>query len=510
MIKKGYRNRSFQIFLILISSLIFLTSGFISCFNNNGDNFGNVALDGDDIYVLGRHSSPGDFFRYNYNLIKFDSNGNEVWSRTVEQGWAGEQGVGGIVAENGAIYITGDGGDGSNGPQAFLIKYNSYGNEIWRRTWGGSTPGSGWGTDVAVNITNIYFTGTKAGRAFLVKFDSNGNKLWNRTFSSTYSGGFGITVEGNDVYLAGYSGVSASFTNILLVRYDADGNQIWNRTRSYSSIDEARDVAVVGDDVYLAGTVYYGGNQRDVLLVKYNSSGDFLWDETWGGALEESGESLAVDTFGNIYVGGYAYSYGQRDTMLTKFNSSGSQVWMRTWSGSDACEGADIVIDDNNNIIMVGWAEDGLPKISDWDGLLIKYDGAGTELWSQTWGTEGIGRYILMIVGIIGAAIGISMMVVSRIYGRKDKKLQVLKAQEQKLDHILNKLVELKKLDVETIKSVMNEVDYQELIETRSFRSMKVLLKNLIQRDIIEWKEVEKISPEREDLEGLKDDLIGV
>ncbi|GAI21421.1 unnamed protein product, partial [marine sediment metagenome] len=102
---------------------------------------------------------------------------------------------------SGNIYITG--ATASYGAGSFdvvLLKYNSSGNLQWSKIWGG--PNNDTGDGIALdNLGNIYITGatsyeTNLDDVFLLKYDSSGNLLWNKTWGGyNYFAGGGIALD---------------------------------------------------------------------------------------------------------------------------------------------------------------------------------------------------------------------------------------------------------------------------------------------------------------------------
>ena len=110
------------------------------------------------------------------------------WAHT--WGGASADSVSGIAVDpaSGAIYATGSTSSfGAGGVDVLLLKYDSSGSLVWSRTWGG--PGNESGNSVAVDgLGNVYVVGSTdsfgAGwyDALILKFDRSGNLLWSRTW----------------------------------------------------------------------------------------------------------------------------------------------------------------------------------------------------------------------------------------------------------------------------------------------------------------------------------------
>jgi hypothetical protein len=232
---------------------------------------------------------------------------------------------------------TGTDNHSSNGySDAFLTKFDSSGNFIWARTWGG--PWLDHGYSVAIDGSGIvYVTGDFAG---VVDFDPSGNIDYH---------------------------ISNGNPDVFLCRYDSDGNYLWTRTWGGANYDLGWSTALDGfGNAYtmgfFMGTVDFDPSSGldyhisngvfDFYLSKFDSSGNFIWARTWGGPGSSDyfdwGASVAVDGSGKAYATGGFYntvdfdpgvgvdnrtSNGDRDVFLTKYDSGGNYIWGRTWGG---------------------------------------------------------------------------------------------------------------------------------------------------------------------------------
>jgi hypothetical protein len=270
-------------------------------------------------------------------LTKFDSSGNFVWARTWGASYH-DTGYGAAVDGLGNVVVAGyfsetvdfdPGLDLNNhasngGYDTFLTKFDSSGNFVGARTWGGTEEDCGYGAAVD-GSGNVYVTGSFGGTVdfdpgtdvdnhvsngdygtFLTKLDSTGNFIWARTWGGAvhYDFGHGAAVDGSgNVYVIG------NFE--LMVDFDP-GPDLDNHMSNGSA---------------------------DTFLTKFDSTGDFIWAKTWGGAADDWGRQVAVDASGNAYVTGVLkdevdfdpgpgvdsrVSNGYEDAFLSKFPPDGN------------------------------------------------------------------------------------------------------------------------------------------------------------------------------------------
>jgi len=178
-------------------------------------------------------------------LIKYDTSGAKIWTRQI--GTNSNDGAYGVAVDtSGNVYVTGYTGGGLDGNTSagyydiFLIKYDSNGEKIWTRQIGTNSNDGAYG--VAVDASgNVYVTGytyggldgnTSAGYydIFLIKYDSNGVRIWTRQIgTSSYDDAYAVAVDtSGNVYVTGVTGggldgnTSAGEDDIFLIKYDTN------------------------------------------------------------------------------------------------------------------------------------------------------------------------------------------------------------------------------------------------------------------------------------------------
>jgi len=245
------------------------------------DGAGNVYVAGD---TKGAFPDQINLGGYDSFLRKYDSSGKELW--TIQFGGADQNQPKDIAVDStGGIYISGEreGGGAFGFHNAFISKYDSSGTELWTHQFG--TGEADFITAVAIDILdNVYVTGSTFGSfpeqtnlgdldAFLRKYDSWGNEMWTHQFGTeatdqTYGVAVGPT---GSVYVVGNTmgtlphQEQAGGGDAFLCKYDSSGNEQWTKQFGTSAPDLAKAVAIG------YGIVYIGGNTNGSLPCKTSS-----------------------------------------------------------------------------------------------------------------------------------------------------------------------------------------------------------------------------------------------
>ena len=276
------------------------------------DDVRSVQQTQDGGYILaGGTASFGDTLGELY-LIKTDSQGDTIWTRTYGAHWS--QGGNSVrQTSDGGYIITGDVSIDSI-PQTsdvYLVKTDAQGDTLWTRIYG--NPGiADRGESVQEASDGGYvvagtacFSSSSGGfdKAYLIKTDSQGDTLWTRTYVHR-DRSRGLSVA--ETYDGGYIVAGESFQSdgggrlVYIVRTDSMGDTLWTRTYGYSAVSRARSVwqtsdsgfVVAGDirgsitqleDVYLIKMDDFGRTepQRDMSIVSIDSPADTVFTETW-------------------------------------------------------------------------------------------------------------------------------------------------------------------------------------------------------------------------------------
>ena len=154
-------------------------------------------------------------------ITKLDTDGKIIWTKSFGKDSSDEVGYSIEIDSNGSLYVGGRTNGNLNDAQnngdydVFLMKLDSEGNEIWTKLYGSDSYESG-GLKIRED-GYIYYAGTTNGNlngiqnngdadAYLMKLDSEGNEIWTKLFGSENEEGLSHFEFFNDsIYLTGFS-----------------------------------------------------------------------------------------------------------------------------------------------------------------------------------------------------------------------------------------------------------------------------------------------------------------
>jgi predicted secreted protein len=306
---------------------------------SNGDYTRSVQQISDGGYILTGYTYSYGAGSSDFWLIKTDKNGNELWNKTFG-GPHYDFGISGFQSSDEDYILVGSTYSYRSGnSDAWLIKTDSNGNELWNKTFGGE------GHECAYSIQQIsdggyILSGEKDGDAWFIKTDVNGNEIWNKTlggWASDRAWSAQQTTDGGYI-IAGYtySYVTGS-GDVWLIKTDENGNEIWDKTFGGIKIDGyATFVHQISDGYILAShTQSYGSGGDDAWLIKTDANGNEMWNKTFGGGNDEAFWSFQQTYDSGYILAGYTNSYGagSSDFWLIKTDENGNEIWSKTFGG---------------------------------------------------------------------------------------------------------------------------------------------------------------------------------
>lgn len=318
--------------------------------------------------------------------------GDLSWNKS----WSVSQynlGFGVDVDLSGNMYVAGHNRTTSDS-QALLIKFDSNGNEIWNKTQGPAFSSNTWRDIVIDSSGNLYL----AGRAYsnhsitIAKYNSTGDEQWNVSWGDTGDNAYGIALDGNgNCYVTGTTSTLAppGETEILLLKLNNSGDiqEIVGIDTPGASITKGQgnDIVVDGSGNVLI-TGYTGDDTNDNLIfLTCNNTFEDIQNVTWRVGDDAYGTGIALGSNNMVHVVGYNSSSSDtiRQVILRTYTKERILSWMRNWTFGPASKdwGSKVDVNSEGDIYVSGTA-----TVSNTGLLLLKYESTGTLNYTKTWG----------------------------------------------------------------------------------------------------------------------------
>jgi len=279
----------------------------------------SIAIDAlGDVYTSGQTA-----------LLKYDAHGNELWAKTYLWGSLMGSAYALQIDGLGNVYVAGIGCSSASGcsqpPYLDMatVKYDPNGNELWSKSYDGGGVDAAWRLSIDqsgnVYVMGSAFDATGGGDADMiaVKYDSNGTQQWATRYDN---GGPDITTSGmvdsfGNLSVAGQSS-DGTRQGFVIVKYDSDGHQLWASRYDNGIYEEAPTLTVDPfGNIYVTGgsggSGYTSGNTTyyspDYVALVYGPGGDPLWVSRYGSdGVGDYSSAMMVDGLGAVYVTGYS------------------------------------------------------------------------------------------------------------------------------------------------------------------------------------------------------------
>ncbi len=226
------------------------------------------------------------------------------------------------------------------------------------QTWAAISPGTGAGQarSVALDMTGGVWNGgavttgftTRAGTGVdlrTAKHDAAGALVW-ETIRSVNLADEGVMVKvdnAGNVFVAGYTTVGGTNTDVLVIKYDSAGVQQWQRTFTGTAAGGGADRAVglmltSAGDVVVAGYLVNVTTGLDFFAAKLNSSdGTVAWSQSYDGGFNKIDvvNALALTAADEVVLAGYSQDASNNEDALTLKvpAAGGAAIWTRRFAG---------------------------------------------------------------------------------------------------------------------------------------------------------------------------------
>ena len=335
----------------------------------------------------------------------------------------------GRETSDGSYIAIGHGLDPLNKDDILVIKVNSKGELIWKKSFGASGfKGAGY----CINEDEegyfiggaLYNPSIQKTQRFLAKLSFSGALLWEKYFSSEGVGGIrsiDIDSEGN-IILTGYVDApdleeNRGFIFIsedskgFIMKVQKDGDIIWEKELP---ISQGTKVRYINDGYAVISSVWRSSavttDNQDFTLIKLDLDGEILWEKYLGGVENDHLYDFDLTNDEGFILGGHTLSYGVKnwDYLLMKVDKDGNEVWHKTF-GQPRGYNPEFIHDEaygvrqtlDGGFVIVGGSGDEYSYSDDshssgssdeWKVYLVKTDSDGNKEWESVYPKESVGN----------------------------------------------------------------------------------------------------------------------
>ncbi|MCH8904919.1 MAG: PKD domain-containing protein [Bacteroidetes bacterium] len=286
-----------------------------------------------DGYVIAASTDGTGPALLNAYLIKTDFGGIQMWAKTFG-GSADDMAYAVDATDDGGYILVGESSSFGNAKQLYVIRTDSLGTLIWDTVYGGT------GDEQAVSVRQTldggfaifgYTTSIGAGNADMHLLKINGNKsfMWEKTWGNNNQD-FGYHLEqaaDSGYFLLGVNQTALDTNKLSLIRTDKSGNQIWFKYPFRIFSDRAYHFQITADsNLAIGGYTNVTGFSTQYLLIKADANGDTLWTKHYGGSQKDHAFAIATTTDKGYAMLGQTEGFGSFniDYYLVKLDSMGN------------------------------------------------------------------------------------------------------------------------------------------------------------------------------------------
>lgn len=311
-----------------------------------------------------------------------------------------------------AVQQTADGGyvlagtserGGDRGQDAWLVRTDASGTEIWNRTFGGPFADTATAV-VQTDDGGFVFVGQRGleGNAsdksalWVVSVNASGGERWNVTFAPGQEAATAhdiVHVGERRYVVAGEERVAGNGTDavVLEVAGSPSGASVeWSRQYGRERDESAQALTEAHDSGYVfAGRTREAGDVRgdsSAWLVRVTSDGEPEWQRRLRNgtatAVVRTSEGYALSGEGPIY--GFD---GERTPWLLEADEAGREQWSQQYPLT-SCSGTDLAHSEASGYALVGSTCSDVLNPNVFDGWVLRTDGEGVEVWNTSLGAD--------------------------------------------------------------------------------------------------------------------------
>lgn len=361
----GLKSRKGFIVLVTVSLLVTYSAApaWVRTFGGKGDDVGTcVQLDSDSNYIITGWTESEGAGGADVWLLKVNPYSRLLWSKTYGGG-LDDKGEYVLETPDGGYLIVGKTCSfGAGSWDVWLLKTDSEGNLLWSRTYGG--PNEDEGRCAATNLDQGYWIlantasfGSGELDVWKIKIDLNGDTLSTNTYGGEKNDWANRYVS-NSTYIAGATESQGNGeADMWLTRED------FSKTFGINQWEEARDArptALIGYNCCIIVGLTTTPNMGDDMVALLS---DMTWQEVWQtkhGGIADDWANGVIEIKGHFVIVGTTYSYGSggADLWLVCLHpAAGLCPWKKTYGGAKNDEGLFINHSRDGGCIITGYTE---------------------------------------------------------------------------------------------------------------------------------------------------------
>ncbi len=287
-----------------------------------------------------------------------------------------------------------------NGSDAFLVKYNRFGEVVWAKTYGDTGDEANW--DIIVTQNNqLVGVGNNSGLmanevGVITRADTSGAIIWTvGVGSATGSVNFYRVIETTDGHLVvtGLASVGGQDA-VLMCKLTSSGNLIWSRVVKTPQSDEMMGLIETSQGHYLFcgltnDATGIGGS--DFAVVKTDTAGNVIWKKRYGGSGSDRLNTV-VEHNNSYYFLGWSPTggIGNNDAILMKTDTAGTVDWVYGYGNLQADRFFNMLfVSETSSLICAGYTDYSDSVTNNRNTVLMSVDLNGNLNWARSYGSTG-------------------------------------------------------------------------------------------------------------------------